>query len=1133
MSHKTRLLLFTTVLVLGVFAISSACIYQITKSRIQTLAQNHLTQIRKEKSSELVNKLEYNRNTMLFTAELQTVKTFLRSSAGFQKDVLQEKPLTTDKARKDFLESYYEGIGYSDISRALNQVSPFGLRIQYDFLNESNRTQIPPKELIIGTRKNVSYFSAYQAMFPRLQNISDRTSANEILLVDEAGNVIFTLNKRLNLGDNLLTGAFANSRLAQAFRWSTGAAEGASRFFDFAPLSHFAPEHVAFLTAPVFDNNQFIGSVIFQIPIAVIDDVLSNKKNWESLELGKTGEVVAYGLDGFLRNNSRMFVQNNPEFFKLFERYVPSPAVLSSIEKTKTTALSVSLSAQQLSKYLKKDNILDRSNDYLGVPSLKSISRVRIIDNTEWIMVAKISEAEGLPSLAIDAPLLATVSALLILMSLGLSILFYKRVIAPMSSLSDILEKIKNKDFSKNFKGDGSKEFEQVTAIVNQLSHDYEQVSESKYFLENVVQSLSEAFFMVEVLPGTPPNHEDRLMIMMVNPSAERLIGLNNINLKDHELKSWLEFDLKNVDFKSTGTAQNPYPPARSFDAFINPLHGEKVPLTVTWSRVETKSNRVILAFICTDIRWKKNIEEELHLQEQVLKESQALSKTGSFRWDIRTGDCIWSEEQFLLFGFSPNEFAPTYAFFRSMILPEDLALFDQALSEAHRNIKPFQVDLRFRRKDSHEIVWFRCQGRTEYDDYGNALHMYITTQDITELRHVEQSLISTKNEALKASQAKSDFLAQMSHEIRTPMNAIMGMAELLKETKLDEDQKYYVRIFVKAGEVLMSLINDILDLSKIEAGQVSIENIPFDLEWMLSDVQAITQSRIAEKNLSFTFHIANSVNTHLMGDPTKLRQVLINLTTNAIKFTESGSVHIAVNRNPSKKDSLLISVKDTGVGIAENKQHLIFQKFSQADNSITRKYGGTGLGLAISKSLVELMGGGIWFKSKEGEGTTFYFSIPYREQVINPSTQKPIEMATAELDFAPLRLRDSSKKIRILLADDTEDNRTLFIHFLKNGPFEIIEAENGLQALSKIKSDEFDIVFMDVQMPQMDGYAATKAIREWEEESHKSPIPIIALTAHALAEDRQKSIHAGCNAHMAKPFKKDTLLGVINRYSL
>lgn len=399
----------------------------------------------------------------------------------------------------------------------------------------------------------------------------------------------------------------------------------------------------------------------------------------------------------------------------------------------------------------------------------------------------------------------------------------------------------------------------------------------------------------------------------------------------------------------------------------------------------------------------------------------------------------------------------------------------------------------------------------------------------IGDLQRSQNNLCLEKETAIRSSQAKSEFLARMSHEIRTPMNAIMGMAELLKETKLSADQEYYVTIFCKAGEVLLTLVNDILDLSKIEAGEVSIENIPFDLSKILSDVEDIMRPRATEKGIQYHSHVHQNLGTHLNGDPHKIRQVLTNLVGNAMKFTEKGSITLSVTKNPSRKDSLLFSVSDTGLGIPAERQNLIFQKFSQADSTIHRRFGGTGLGLAISKSLIDLMGGQIWFKSQEGKGTTFYFTLPYHEQIINPAlTNNKLTPAEEPAPTPPI-----NKKLKILVADDAEDNRTLFTHFLKNEHYEIIEAHNGLEALDKIKSSQFDIVFMDVQMPELDGYSATNAIRQWESEQQKPPTPIIALTAHALSEDRQKSLQAGCNDHIAKPFRKDTLVKVINRYSL
>jgi CheY-like chemotaxis protein len=294
---------------------------------------------------------------------------------------------------------------------------------------------------------------------------------------------------------------------------------------------------------------------------------------------------------------------------------------------------------------------------------------------------------------------------------------------------------------------------------------------------------------------------------------------------------------------------------------------------------------------------------------------------------------------------------------------------------------------------------------------------------------------------------------------------------------------------------------------------------------------------RAQEKGISFELDTKEDFSQQqLIGDPTKLKQILINLTSNAMKFTRQGFIRISVGRSPTKNDSLMFSVTDSGSGIPASKQHLIFQKFSQADSSISRRFGGTGLGLAITKSLTELMGGQIWFKSQENVGTTFYFTLPYHEAAVQPFLTPPSAVLVGEIlkpTLVPVSPKsETEKKIKILLADDTADNRILFNHYLKDKDYEIIEAENGLEAVDKIKSDKFDIVFMDVQMPELDGYGATEEIRHWEDQQHKPHIPIIALTAHALSEDRQKSLRAGCDDHITKPFKKDALLSVINKYT-
>ncbi|HEY1079059.1 MAG TPA: ATP-binding protein, partial [Bdellovibrio sp.] len=671
-------------------------------------------------------------------------------------------------------------------------------------------------------------------------------------------------------------------------------------------------------------------------------------------------------------------------------------------------------------------------------------------------------------------------------------------------------------------------EFQELGKNIQDLFSKLQKTDSEMLFWKRTMNVAPESMFLVEPLDYKSATHQG-LKIFDLNTSAAMLLALSPDALRNSDLKMWVEADYDQISENLHTTPLVPF----KLEGLVKRSSGQKIPIELLWQPLWPNDPTSFFIVVTHETQERKESLNKIRLLEGLLNESQSLSRTGSFRWDIKAGRLDCTTEKLKILGLDSKDSYPSYESFRALILSEDLPVFEKNLHESIKNISPVRVEYRIRRNDSGETVWLRTLGRTEYDNYGNAVCMYGVTQEITEERCQEQALISAKNDALRSSQAKSEFLARMSHEIRTPMNAIMGMAELLKETNLSDDQKYYTTIFCKAGEVLMSLINDILDISKIEAGEVSIENIPFDFNKLMSDVEQIMGPKAEEKGLNFSYDIAPNISPLLMGDPNKLRQILINLVSNSLKFTASGAIRVSVVKNPSKKDSLLISVNDTGIGIPENKQHLIFQKFSQADSSVARKYGGTGLGLAISKSLVELMGGQIWFKSRENIGTTFFLSIPYREQASYQGLTKTLDTAENEVDFIGPKPRAADKKIKILIVDDTEDNRTLFTHYLKNGPYEIIEAENGLEAVDKIKSEQFDIVFMDVQMPEMDGYTATGQIRAWENNVHKGHLPIIALTAHALSEDRQKSLRAGCDEHIAKPFKKDTLLGVINRYLL
>jgi PAS domain S-box-containing protein len=517
-------------------------------------------------------------------------------------------------------------------------------------------------------------------------------------------------------------------------------------------------------------------------------------------------------------------------------------------------------------------------------------------------------------------------------------------------------------------------------------------------------------------------------------------------------------------------------------------------------------------------------------------EEAQQVARYGHWEYDLTTERVDWSAGTYLLFGRDPSLGPPSFGEVVSGYAPEDVLRLEEAIAHTTISGEPYELELRTAAVNP-EVRYVRAKGRVRYDATGRPVALYGTAADITAGVELREQLESARIAAEDASRSKSEFLANMSHEIRSPLTVILGFTDVLRNRALrtpdDKQQLETIATIQRAGQHLAQVINDILDISKIEAGRMEVEWVETDISAMFRDLESLLRPRATGKGVELRLALRSAIPQRIMIDPTRFRQILMNLVSNAIKFTEMGEVLVEVStERDGSAPVLVVGVEDTGIGMTAEQAQQLFQPFVQADSSVTRRFGGTGLGLTISRRLASLLNGEVALAaSVPGKGSRFEVRVPLNA----------VEDATEILEFASAVIavrsgpvtRDALAGCHVLLAEDGPDNQVLIKLLLEEAGASVVVAENGRIALdlaiaSEPAAEAFDLVLTDMQMPEMDGYTLARQLR-----ARGSDIPIVALTANAMAEDRVRCLDAGCSDYATKPVERTQLIETCAKWAM
>jgi PAS domain S-box-containing protein len=918
-----------------------------------------------------------------------------------------------------------------------------------------------------------------------VDNYASHRYEHEVIFVNSNGVIFFSKRNPNAVGNNLFVGAKRHTVLAKVVK---RVFKTQKHHYSNYHLSKESNQKTIYNVEPMFVNKEFRGAIISDISDFDIEQLFHSNDT----ELGKSNEVI------FTSKEDEITLLKNRLKFRS-----------NSVEEQALT-----LQNQTVWNTLASDNVYGDFVDYRAVNTYAYWQPLSI---NEWGILVKVDKEETIALLSYLYYLVLAFAMIIIFLLLVFNRIAHKLVIDPISILMDSTKLIRRGEYDGLQKIESHNEFGQLSRafieMANTLDDAYKMQNENLFLAKQYRDSLTSGFAFVRTNVKGVITFVNDEFVKISQFSKSELVGNthgmvhNKLTNKDtiHEL--WRTITSKNIWH---GVMRNRAKDESEFflDLTIVPIlnsDGEIIEF-------------VSVGFNITPLmQQQEKLQWEEHITNSILDNQAALVGI----YSNQDGLIRVNQELLTTFGyFDMPSFIEEYEFINDLFMQEEGYLYrdkSDILIEWLDNISFSEEDYKAKIDIDGKTHVYSVRVTQLMDDFQTYYIMALS--DITNFEEILEK-------ALSAERAKADFLANMSHEIRTPMNGIVGFTNLLQDTQLDTAQKKYLNTIDKSTHSLLTIINDILDFSKIESGKMTLEVIDFDPHEELEISMTLFEAKASEKSLAYKSFIDPAIPHSIDSDPTRIKQVISNLIGNAIKFTpDNGEVVISLNllSKSSERARIEVSVQDTGIGIPKEQQETIFTAFSQADNSVTRKFGGTGLGLSISSFLTDLLGSELKIESEEGQGSRFYFvlDVPYRD----------IEVTVKPKNESNQKVLAHYPMARVLVVEDNEVNQMLISSILDKYEIEPLFANNGQIAHEMRQNLELDLILMDVNMPVLDGIGATHKIREFEKEYGVEAAPIVALTANAMAGDKEKLIQEGMDDYLAKPIEIKNLERIFARY--